>query len=187
MCFTRRTDDLKNWKMSRQTKTQKLVWKIEWKEKKKNSWKGFTSFYKIHRLWLLGHVVELTRWCRAVCAWRPGWSKGPPQAQRSPGGSRGAAAAAWTGRWRSCETDPPLGGPDTATPCPHLLHAQTQGQCGDDALTGVTMMTKMILKRGWPVSVHRSMYTWAAMRQYMSENCSSVFRALLPVTNRTRE
>lgn len=32
-----------------------------------------------------------------------------------------------------------------------------------------------------PVSLHKSMYTWAAMRQYISENCSSVFRALFPV------
>lgn len=31
-----------------------------------------------------------------------------------------------------------------------------------------------------PVSRQRSTYTWAAMRQYMSECCSSVFRAFFP-------
>lgn len=39
-------------------------------------------------------------------------------------------------------------------------------------------------ERNSPVSVHKSMYTWAAMRQYMSENCSSVFRAFAPVRQR---
>lgn len=84
--------------MSRQTKTQKLkkqsAEKLSEREKKKIAEKDYMSLYKIHRSCLLNHVVELTLWCRAVCAWRPGWSKGPPQVQRSPGGSREAAAAA---------------------------------------------------------------------------------------------
>lgn len=36
-------------------------------------------------------------------------------------------------------------------------------------------------KRDSPLSVHRSTYTWAAIRQYISECCSSVFRASFPV------
>lgn len=124
-------------------------------------------------------VHVLTLWCRAVHAWRPGWNKGQLQAQRLPGDSRGAAAAVWTGHWRGCETDPPAGPPNPATPCSRRLK-HTERNTWETSLLKQKLSRKE-RRRHSPVSVHKSMYTWAAMRQYISENCSSVFRAFFPV------
>lgn len=127
----------------------------------------------------------LTLWCRAARAWRPGWNRGRPRARRPPGGSRGAAAAVWTGRWRGCETGPPAGAPGPGTPWPRPLH-DTESELDGKAPTQAHLWRE---RRGAdgnsPVSRQRSTYTWAAMRQYMSECCSSVFRAFFPA-GRTR-
>lgn len=152
-----------------------------WKQRHKKTWHSQPSCWYGLKI-KCNCVFVPTLWCRAVHAWRPGWSKGPLQARRLPGDNRGAAAAVWTGRSKDCETDPPRGDPNTAISCFHPL--TTHRAARSEKSSPTHMKIRIIGKRYSPVSVHTSMYTWAAMRKYISENCSSVFRAFFPVKQR---